>query len=88
MGMLFKLILQTSAPLFRKLFRNKKNVNKIIHDMATQILEFNQLNLEAMNKKTAIRHGQNYHEDGIGTVTVLLAIATVAIIFYSIYSAL
>lgn len=56
--------------------------------MATQILEFNQLNLKAMNKKSALRHGQNYHEDGIGTVTILLAIATVAIIFYSIYSAL
>jgi hypothetical protein len=56
--------------------------------MATQILKFNNLNFRAMNKRTAIRNGQNYHEDGIGTVTVLLAIATVAIIFYSVYSAL
>jgi hypothetical protein len=40
-----------------------------------------------MNKREAIRNGQNYHEDGIGTVTILLAVATVFIIFYSIYSA-
>jgi len=40
-----------------------------------------------MNRKTTLRHGHTYHEDGIGTVTILLAIVTVAIIFYSIYSA-
>jgi hypothetical protein len=56
--------------------------------MATQILELNHLNFRAMNKKSTLRHGQNYHEDGIGTVTVLLAIATIAIICYSIFSAL
>lgn len=57
--------------------------------MATLLHQFNQLNSTAMNKKSsAIRHGQNYHEDGIGTVTILLAIATIAIISYSIFSAL
>lgn len=56
--------------------------------MATQLLHFNNLNLKAMNKKTAIRHTQNYHEEGIGTITILLAIATVTIIFYSIYNAM
>jgi hypothetical protein len=55
--------------------------------MATILLKFNNLNLEAMNRKTTLRHGHNYHEDGIGTVTILLAVATVAIIFYSIYTA-
>ena len=55
--------------------------------MATSLLKINNLNLKAMNKKSAIRNGQNYHEDGIGTVTLLLAVATIAIIFYSIYSA-
>ena len=56
--------------------------------MATTLLKFNILNLEAMNRKTSLRHhGHNYHEDGIATVTILLAIITVAIIFYSIYTA-
>jgi hypothetical protein len=55
--------------------------------MATELLEFNNLNLNAMNRKTSIRHGQTYHQDGIGTVTILLAIATVCIIFFSIYNA-
>jgi hypothetical protein len=54
--------------------------------MATRLL-FNQSILYAMNKKSSIRHGQHYHEDGIGTVTIFLAFATVAIIFYSIYTA-
>jgi hypothetical protein len=57
--------------------------------MATALLlKLNNLNLKAMNRKTAIRHGHNYHTEGIGTVTILLAIATVAIIFYSIYSSI
>ncbi len=55
--------------------------------MATQILSFNNLNLEAMNRKSFIRKGHTYHEDGIGTITVLLAVATVFITFYSIYTA-
>jgi len=61
--------------------------------MATALLEFNNLNLKAMNKKTVtylthrqIRNGHNYHTEGIGTVTILMAVATLAIIFYSIYS--
>ena len=56
--------------------------------MAAELLKFNNLILKAMNKRSAIRHGHNYHEEGIGTVTILLAVATVAIIFYSIYSAI
>jgi hypothetical protein len=56
--------------------------------MATTLLEFNNLNLKAMNKKTEIRHGHNYHTEGIETVTILMAVATVAIIFYSIYSSM
>lgn len=57
--------------------------------MATILLPFNNLNFIAMNRKTEFRqHGNTYHEDGIGTVTILLAVLTVAIIFYSIYSAL
>jgi hypothetical protein len=57
--------------------------------MATTLLRFNNLNLNAMNRKTtSVRHGQNYHEEGIGTVTILLAIATLGIIFYSIYSSI
>ncbi|MBA3706962.1 MAG: hypothetical protein H0W84_13990 [Bacteroidetes bacterium] len=52
--------------------------------MATTYL--NNLNFKAMNRRTAIRHGQRYLTDGIGTVTILMAVATVAIIFYSIYS--
>lgn len=56
--------------------------------MAAILLSSNHLNLTAMNRKSAIRHGHNYHEEGIGTVTILLAIITVSIIFYSIYSAL
>jgi hypothetical protein len=55
--------------------------------MATSIHSFNNLNLEAMNRKSVIRKGHTYHQDGIGTVTVLLAVTTVLIIFYSIYSA-
>ncbi len=55
--------------------------------MATILLDFNNLNSKAMNRKTSIRHGHNYHQDGIGTVTILLAIATVSIIFFSIYNA-
>lgn len=55
--------------------------------MATSLLKFNNLILKAMNRKSAIRHGHNNHEEGIGTVTIMLAIATIAIIFYSIYSA-
>ena len=56
--------------------------------MATTLLEFNNLNLKAMNKKIAIRHGRSYHTEGIGTVTILMAVATIAIIFYSIYTAM
>lgn len=55
--------------------------------MATVLLQINNLNLKAMKNRTAIRHGKNYHEQGIETVTILLAVMTVAIIFYSIYSA-
>jgi hypothetical protein len=57
--------------------------------MATQLLESNNLIFHAMNRKSISRqNGQHYHEEGIGTVTILLAFATVAIIFYSIYSAI
>ncbi len=56
--------------------------------MATTLHDFNILNSIAMNRKTSIRNSQNYHQDGIGTVTILLAIATVFIIFYSIYNAI
>lgn len=55
--------------------------------MATSLLYFNNLISTAMNRKTAIRHGHTYHEEGISAVTILLAVATIAIIFYSIYSA-
>lgn len=55
--------------------------------MATTLLDFNNLNSKAMNRKTSSRNGQHYHQDGIGTVTILLAIATVSIIFFSIYNA-
>ena len=56
--------------------------------MATTLLSFTILNSEAMNRKSTIRHGHNYHEEGIGTVTILLAIITIAIISYSIYTAI
>jgi hypothetical protein len=57
--------------------------------MATTLLKFNNLNFIAMNRKATIRHnGHTYHEEGIGTVTILLAVITLAIIFYSIYTAL
>lgn len=56
--------------------------------MATILLQLNHFNLKAMNKKNHTRHGQTYHEEGIGTVTLLMAFATVAIIFYSIYSSI
>lgn len=56
--------------------------------MATQIHLFNNLNLKAMKKNSSIRKGNTYHEEGIGTVTILLAAATVFIIFYSIYSSI
>jgi hypothetical protein len=56
--------------------------------MATTLHDFNNLNSIAMNRKTSIKNSQNYHQDGIGTVTVLLAIATVFIIFFSIYNAI
>jgi hypothetical protein len=55
--------------------------------MAMTLIYLNNLNSIAMNRKTSIRHGQNFHQDGIGTVTILLAIATVTIIFFSIYNA-
>lgn len=55
--------------------------------MATELLEFNKLISKAMNRKTSNRHGHTYHQEGIGTVTILLAIATVSIIFFSIYNA-
>lgn len=55
--------------------------------MATLHFKSNNLIYTAMNRKTHVRpHGQTYHEEGIGTMTILLAIITVAIIFYSIYS--
>lgn len=38
-----------------------------------------------MKNQTKFRNG--YHEEGIETVTILLAILTVSVIFYSIYSA-
>ena len=56
--------------------------------MATALLNFNNLNSKAMNRKASLRHSQSYHQEGIGTVTILLAIATVSIIFYSIYNAI
>lgn len=57
--------------------------------MATILLESNNLNFIAMNRKATVRHhGNTYHEEGIGTVTILLAVITLAIIFYSIYSAM
>ncbi len=40
-----------------------------------------------MNKKSAVRKGYSYREEGIGTITILMAAATVAIIFFSIYNA-
>ena len=55
--------------------------------MATELLDFNNLISTAMNRKTSNRHGHTYHQEGIGTVTILLAIATVSIIFFSIYNA-
>lgn len=55
--------------------------------MATSLLKSNNLIIKVMNRKSAIRHRHHYHEEGIGTVTILLAVATIAIIFYSIYSA-
>jgi hypothetical protein len=71
-------------------------MNQILttYTMATSLLEFNNLNFKAMNRKASIyaRHrafnrSKNYHEEGIGTITLLMAAATVAIIFYSIYNA-
>jgi len=56
--------------------------------MATHIPMFNNLNFNAMKKNSSTRKGNTYHEEGIGTVTVLLAAATVFIIFYSIYSSI
>ncbi|MGQ0829502.1 MAG: hypothetical protein ACT4ON_14025 [Bacteroidota bacterium] len=56
--------------------------------MATALLKLNNLNFKAMNKKASVRHGHNYHTEGIGTVTILMAVATIAIIFYSIYSSI
>ena len=87
MGMLFKLISKCPHLSLKMRFGLLYTpIKKLM--MAEILLNFNNLNLNAMSKKTAFRHGQNYHEEGIGTVTVLLAIATVIIIFYSIYSAL
>jgi len=65
------------------------NIHKFytLKKMAIIQLYFNNLNSTAMNRKTSIRDGQNFHQDGIGTVTILLAIATVTIIFFSIYNA-
>ncbi len=60
--------------------------------MATSILEFNNLNFKAMNKKSTVClserqiRNKNYHQEGIGTITILMAIATIGIIFYSIYN--
>lgn len=57
--------------------------------MATTLLMLNNLNFIAMNRKAAVRHSSyRYHEEGIGTVTIFLALVTIGIIFYSIYSAL
>jgi hypothetical protein len=42
-----------------------------------------------MNRKATFRHhGHSYHEAGIGTVTILMAVVTLTIISYSIFSAL
>lgn len=55
--------------------------------MATALLDFNNLNSKAMNRKTSNRHGHTYHQDDIGAATILLAIATASIIHFSIYNA-
>jgi hypothetical protein len=56
--------------------------------MATTLLDSINLNSKAMNRKNSIRNGHAYHQEGIGTVTILLAIATVSIIFFSIYNSI
>ena len=40
-----------------------------------------------MKNKTSIHQGKHYHEDGIETITIILSIATVVIIFTSIFIA-
>lgn len=83
MGMLFKLIAKTRT-LLGLLF---KILTLNISRMATLHFKSNNLIYTAMNRKTHVRqNGHTYHEEGIGTMTIMLAIITVAIIFYSIYS--
>ena len=88
--MLFILIGKPPAPnsKLKKLLKRKTYINNFKNNtMAQVLLDFNNLNSKAMNRKTSIRHSQSYHQEGIGTVTILLAIATVSIIFFSIYNA-
>jgi hypothetical protein len=84
MGMLFKLIGMNPLLLFLLLNSNQKNISVWQQDYKCLTI----LNYIAMNRKATIRHSARYHEEGIGTVTILMAILTVSIIFYSIYSSM
>jgi hypothetical protein len=92
MGMLFKLIGKNPHltsftylnPKVQFLTIKRSKVWQQFYDFSLTILNFT-----AMNRKATIRHhGSTYHENGIGTVTIVLAAITVAIIFYSIITAL
>jgi len=52
--------------------------------MATNYLN---LKLNAMNKKSIMKHENHFHIDGMEIITYLLAAVTVFIISYSIYTA-
>ncbi len=39
-----------------------------------------------MKMKTEIRHSQMYHEEGMGTVTLMLSIAIIVVISFSIFN--
>ena len=39
-----------------------------------------------MNRRIAIQRRRYYHKEGIGTATILLAIATVVTIFLCVYN--
>ena len=53
--------------------------------MEKNLLEFNNLILEAMTRKILVRHVRHYRRDGIEAPVILLAVSTITLIFLCVY---
>ncbi len=71
--------------LFDKLIPPHLNLLYSNTNMGTKLLEFNNLILKAMTRKTLARHARHYRRDGIEAPAILLAVSTITLIFLCVY---